>query len=475
VNGAAAAGAATVAIDGLTPSIAGTGKRGDFIKFNGHSKVYQLTADADANGSGQATLAIMPALLAALADNEPIVFSSVPFTLILAADTQDLALQPPTWGTLALTRSRTHEPRRERGGQAEWAKAQNAPAHLVQLQFDAGDGGTVYITDSYRTIVFGGNSYLALGALLDFSGVNESVELRVADAQLTLQGVDQSYIATILQRQYLYRRLLVYKAFMGDGRRAHRRPVRDPRRPHGRAEDRRGPRQRQVHRAAALARPVRRLRAHHRPPHQPERPGALVPERPRLRPDRAARGAAAALHLGPLAAAGALGPFPGMFARATPATAHRHLMRFQAEPFERWHKEAAPMFRAHWELVGRHKEEIPLEVDVERWVKSERAGLVAAFTARTQWRLDGYALYLTAPSLNYRGRVFAYCHAIYIEPRELEGLKACASRASSSSATPSSRRGCVKSVMHMKLAHDFGRMVARLGYEESERLWEKVL
>jgi hypothetical protein len=29
--------------------------------------------------------------------------------------------------------------------------------------------------------------------------------------------------------------------------------------------------------------------------------------------------------------------------------------------------------------------------------------------------------------------------------------------------------------MHMKLAHDFGRMVARLGYEEAERLWEKVL
>ena len=56
VNGAVAAGLSSVAIDGLTPSIAGTGKRGDFIKFGGHSKVYQLSADADANGSGQATL-----------------------------------------------------------------------------------------------------------------------------------------------------------------------------------------------------------------------------------------------------------------------------------------------------------------------------------------------------------------------------------------------------------------------------------
>lgn len=99
VNGAVAAGTSSVAMDGVTPSIAGTGKKGDFIKFGGHSKVYQLTADADANGSGQATLSLKPALLAAVADNEAIAFSSVPFTLILADDEQSLALHPPTQGT----------------------------------------------------------------------------------------------------------------------------------------------------------------------------------------------------------------------------------------------------------------------------------------------------------------------------------------------------------------------------------------
>jgi hypothetical protein len=46
------------------------------------------------------------------------------------------------------------------------------------------------------------------------------------------------------------------------------------------------------------------------------------------------------------------------------------MMRFQAEPFERWHGEAAQLFREHWELVGRHKELVPLEVDVERWVRA---------------------------------------------------------------------------------------------------------
>lgn len=101
VNGALAAGVSSAAIDGLSNNITGWGKRGDFFKFAGHSKVYQLTADADSNGSGQATLAFQPALAAAAADNEAVSFSAVPFTLILASDESDLALQPPTQGTLA--------------------------------------------------------------------------------------------------------------------------------------------------------------------------------------------------------------------------------------------------------------------------------------------------------------------------------------------------------------------------------------
>jgi hypothetical protein len=64
-----------VAIDGLTPSITGIIKRGDFFKFAGHSKVYQADADIDSNGSGQATLTFFPALLAAVADNEGITSS----------------------------------------------------------------------------------------------------------------------------------------------------------------------------------------------------------------------------------------------------------------------------------------------------------------------------------------------------------------------------------------------------------------
>lgn len=151
-------------------------------------------------------------------------------------------------------------------------------------------------------------------------------------------------------------------------------------------------------------------------------------------------------------------------------------MRFALEPFERWHEEAAPLFRAHWELVGRHKDLLPLNVDVARWIRIEREGMVAAFSARIGWQLEGYALYLTSPSLNYAGTVAAYCHAIYVSPREIAGMKIFRLRRFVDFCDAElKRRGCVKSVMHMKLTHDFLPLLAPLGYEWSEKLAERVL
>jgi hypothetical protein len=99
-NGASAAGASSIPIKGLSNSITAIGKNGDFIQFAGHSKVYQLTADINSDGSGNATVPILPNLVTAVADGEGITVSAVPFTCILAGDEQGLDLQPPTQGVI---------------------------------------------------------------------------------------------------------------------------------------------------------------------------------------------------------------------------------------------------------------------------------------------------------------------------------------------------------------------------------------
>lgn len=92
VNGAGQTGP-TIVTDGWTPSIAGICKAGDVIKCAGHSKIYMLTADAASNSLGQATLSIMPALMAVPADNEAITVTNVPFTVALATDVTEATVQ----------------------------------------------------------------------------------------------------------------------------------------------------------------------------------------------------------------------------------------------------------------------------------------------------------------------------------------------------------------------------------------------
>ena len=80
---------------GWTPSVTGILLAGDFVKFAGHTKVYMITADANSDVSGYATLAIEPALLSIPADDEAVVISSVPFTVALVSDTFDFGVKGP--------------------------------------------------------------------------------------------------------------------------------------------------------------------------------------------------------------------------------------------------------------------------------------------------------------------------------------------------------------------------------------------
>ena len=84
VNATTAAGATSVAMDGIT----GTIKAGDFIKFASHNKVYMVTADR----AGAGSVSIEPPLVSGVTDNESITYDSVPFTMRLANDVQSYNL-----------------------------------------------------------------------------------------------------------------------------------------------------------------------------------------------------------------------------------------------------------------------------------------------------------------------------------------------------------------------------------------------
>jgi len=89
VNGADQTGRSLVT-NGWSNSIA-IFKAGDYLKIAGNDKVYMVTADVSSNGSGEASIAIEPALVASPANDAAITHSSVPFTVALRSGVQEFA------------------------------------------------------------------------------------------------------------------------------------------------------------------------------------------------------------------------------------------------------------------------------------------------------------------------------------------------------------------------------------------------
>lgn len=94
VDGASQTGR-TVNTKGWTVDVTGILLAGDFLKFDGHDKVYMVTEDADSDSSGNAAIVIEPALMESPANEEGIIVTSVPFTVSFASDIQEFTLTPP--------------------------------------------------------------------------------------------------------------------------------------------------------------------------------------------------------------------------------------------------------------------------------------------------------------------------------------------------------------------------------------------
>jgi hypothetical protein len=92
VNGALTAGTTTASIDGMTTSINGILKAGDYFRFTGQQKVYMAVADLDSDGSGEGTLTFEPPLRSGVNDDTILVYDNVDFTVSLTNDIQEYSI-----------------------------------------------------------------------------------------------------------------------------------------------------------------------------------------------------------------------------------------------------------------------------------------------------------------------------------------------------------------------------------------------
>lgn len=144
------------------------------------------------------------------------------------------------------------------------------------------------------------------------------------------------------------------------------------------------------------------------------------------------------------------------------------------EPVSHWIREARPLFEAHWREVGNDRHRVPLHVDYARYAQMERDGGLAAWTARDdEGVLVGYNVFFVHRHPHYASTVYAQNDVIYLDPDRRLGSAGV--RLIKTALDGLKLMGVQKVLFHVKLGHDFGPVLERLGLRPVETIHEGVL
>jgi hypothetical protein len=135
--------------------------------------------------------------------------------------------------------------------------------------------------------------------------------------------------------------------------------------------------------------------------------------------------------------------------------------------------EMLPLLERHWEEVA-HYPDIRLEVDASAYHAAESAGALRIYTVRDadDRQLIGYAAFFVRPSPHYRSSLQAAQDVIYVSPIARGSTGARLIRFADDEL---SSEGVQAVYHHVKLAHNWGKLLERAGYEAVDIIYAKRL
>ena len=132
--------------------------------------------------------------------------------------------------------------------------------------------------------------------------------------------------------------------------------------------------------------------------------------------------------------------------------------------------ELMPLFELHYLEIAHYKD-IPLEIDVARYLAIEAQNALRFYVARVAGKSVGYAIYIVNYNLHYMGSLQAAQDVIFIEPVQRgfgqQFIQWCDDRLHDD--------GVQVVAHHIKAAHNFGPMLERMGYELVDLIYSRRL
>lgn len=134
--------------------------------------------------------------------------------------------------------------------------------------------------------------------------------------------------------------------------------------------------------------------------------------------------------------------------------------------------EIKPLLQEHYEEIARHKDKIKLNPNYDLYRIMDEQGLIHVVTVRDDGVLVGYFICMVMPNLHYQDCVMAVNDILFVGKSYRKG--SLAMKMLKYAEKTLRERGVDKVLINMKLAHDFGVLLKRMGYIEIERVYEKM-
>ncbi len=132
--------------------------------------------------------------------------------------------------------------------------------------------------------------------------------------------------------------------------------------------------------------------------------------------------------------------------------------------------EVYPLLEKHYEEITHYKD-IPLDPNVQAYLKLEEIGTLRVYTVREEGEIVGYASFLVSRNIHYKTCLQALQDIIYIDPSK-RGFGAkfiiwCDMQLK--------KEGVQIVYHHIKKKHNFGPLLERMGYELIDLIYGRRL